>query len=503
MGTISISYSELNDAVSETGKLCKALNDYQSAISRTVLGETGKLVGNDDKGYINTAEERARRKISELGANSSEIGTFKKSLSEFVSIAKDADASVAKDINTVASGYIKKRNFFQKIGDAIYNFCCVDLANIVPVLSFISDVIKSGWRRLEKGFESIKNWFKYKAGKYILNEILSFVGFVAAAVTAVVSLVTAGTALAIAAAIASVVVAVIAGINCVFSCLNNQKAYDEYNAGNLGYSRYHGSISSMSDAIDKYDLGGKRINKIARGIGDFVNATEKTCKVLIAINGVANLGGVKDENGIVRGYSRDAFKKNMKELFGIKTSKFRYSIDPKTNNPIPYDGAESGYHYAVEEKWSFKNLFSGRKNGTSKQYVYKFFGGGASDDFIYNKHFISNMSMDPGKTVQTTKNLFGQLTGTQKTFKVIADTAGVIDKTKSRIDSIRTIRGTTETVFDKAPRTWDKVKATFSLFDSAKVVKNVKSIIDIGDKGIGAEKDWGKSRGNIFDAVLP
>lgn len=466
MATITISYSNLQHAVSETNKLASSISNYSGQIQSTVINKLHNLPGSDDRGYISAAESEAQRKIDELSKKRDSALNFKKDLEAFITSARDADNDVAKEIKTIGNATVGKRSGWQKVGDWLYNTFCVDLINANPVVQAISNVVKGVWRKVGSVIEDVHIWFKYKGGKYVWNTIKVVVGAIAAGAALIVSIATAGTALAVAAAVASAVVFVIALVNGAVSIYNNRKASALYKEGKLGQARYYGSIESVSDAVGKYDMGDSKTNNAWKWTGNTIDAVDSICKVIIAINGIANIGGITDpETGKITGYSWEQAKENIKKAFGFKTQ--RYSIDKKSGKAIKYNGEKSGYK--VGDRWSLKNMFNSRKDGPDKQYIRKYLGFGSTDSAFYNKNIISGMSRNPDNTIQHVAKLYSKLNPLSKVSKAILDTGSVIDGTISKIESVSKIKQGVDTIFNSNESAWEKAKSGIS------VIKKISS----------------------------
>lgn len=492
MGTISITYSSLHNAVAQTNSLSNALSTYQSQISLTVDSKLSALASTGDTNdYVSAAEKKVSQKMTIMANESAKAATFKKNLDDFVTLAEEADKNTANNIQTLGDAVVGKRTIWQKAGDWIYNTFCVELVNKVPVVSAIANVIKGAWRKASSVMEDIHTWFKYKGGKYVWNTIKIVVGVVAAiaaAVVAVAAIVGGGTVLAICAAVAAVILAVIAVVNGVIGIINNKKAKKQYDEGKLGQSRYYGSIEGFSDMVNKYDMGDEGANKRWKFASNTIKDIQLVCQIVVAIEGVANIGAVKNpETGKITGYSWNEAKNNIKKILGFKRQ--RYSIDPNTGRAIPYNGEKSGYK--VGDRWSFKNLFASRQDGTGKQYFRKYFGFGTTDSAFYNSNVIKGMAQNPSNTTQTVNMLFGQLKPWQKVAKTVLDVNGVAYKNIIRVEKFGKMMSGVQTVFDNQQSTWDRVKGGISAINSFNYNMNfIKAFGDLGkvtdcvDKGI-------------------
>lgn len=464
MGTISINYSSLSTAVSQTRRLSKDLTAYQGQITSSVVNKFSSLSGSDSKGYISAAEGYASKKITELTTKASIASSFANDLEKFVDLAERADSDTAKNISTLGSAVVGKRTFWEKAGDWIYNTFCVDFVNSIPVVSAIANCVKWVWGKASSVLEDVHTWFKYKEGKYVWNEIKAGAGIIAAVAAALVAVATAGTVFAVIAAGAAIVVAIIATVNGVISIYNNHKAKKQYKNGQLGQSRYHGSIEGFSDAVSKYDMGGEMANNAWKIFGEVVDDVEVVCKVVIAINGVLNLGGVKDPtDGKIYSYdfSKENIVKNIKADLGFSNK--RYSIDPETGKAITYQGEKSGYK--VGDRWSFKNMFSSRQDGTGKQYLRKYFGFGSTDPAFFNSSNIAGMAENPSNTTQTVSKLYGQLSTGKKISKTILDTGSIIDTTIGKVEKIDKISSNVQKMIS-GESVWKTIKDGMSTINA-------------------------------------
>lgn len=451
---------------------------------------------------MSAAEQKASQKMTTMTNKSTKAATFKKSLDDFVTLAEEADKNTADNIQTLGDAVVGKRTIWQQAGDWIYNTFCVELVNKVPFVSAIANVIKGAWRKASSVMEYIHTWFKYKDGKYFWNGFKIAIGVIAAiaaAVVAVVAIAAAGSVaalvLAITAAVASVVLAVIAIVNGAIGIYQNYKSKKLYDEGKLGQARYYGSIEKYSDYAKKYDLGDKRQNEKGETAGTHMDRLQVGCEVIVAITGIINFGAVKDPStGKISGYSFDEAKKTIKKGLGFKTQ--RYSIDPNTGKVIKYDGAKSGYK--VGDRWSFKNMFSSRQDGTGKQYFRKYLGFGATDSAFYNSNVIKNMAKNPANTTQTVSKLFGQLKPWQKVTKTILDTGSALNSTVGQFDKFGKFTTGVQIIFNNQQSSWERVKGAVSAANSfnsnmnfGKAFGNAGKVTGLLDKGIQfVEKMW-------------
>lgn len=466
MSTIKVNYKALSDAADNSRSVKKTMKAYSSEIESKITNKFSNLSGSDAQGYISAASKAATNKMNELNEKAAKAEAFGTAIDTFVTNAQNADKNVATKINQTGTSYVGKRNTFQKIGDWFYNTFCVDFANSNSITKLIANCFKWGADKVSALAENVKDWFKYKGGKYIWNIVktgtLVFLG-IGAAVSAVL---TAGTVFAIAVAVATCIVAVIGIVNGAISIYQNIKALKMQGEGKLGQARYHGSISGFSDAVDKYDMGDEATNKRWKAGATTVDTVQTVCEVVIAINGVTNLAGVKDSHtGKVTSYkfSKKNIVKNIKESLGIK--KKRMSVDLETNKLVKYNGEKSGYKYKEIRK-PFKSWRS-------------IFGLGATDDVFYSR---ANGFSPNSKLTNVQK--FKSLSTGQKVTKTVIDSSKAVIKNIDRIEKIDFIH---DKIFEhpielnKGEKTFKEIRKTgksiLSVFDFYKPVSLFNDVV--------------------------
>lgn len=197
MSAIYIHYGNLQDSVNQASKARKELFDYSDEIKRRVTNPISKLSGRDSKGYASTASSLAWKKINSLSQKADRLGDYENTINGLISKAKEKDRTAANRIEQIANLKLEPRNWFQKAGDAIYNFFCVDVANKWGWTKTISDTIKNVHEDVRYNMEKIGDWFKYGDGKYLANigkAVLGAVLAVGGAIAAIVSIPVTGTA---------------------------------------------------------------------------------------------------------------------------------------------------------------------------------------------------------------------------------------------------------------------------------------------------------------------
>ena len=333
MSEVYIHYGNLEDSIAQSKKVRSEISGYIEEIKRRVTTPISNLSGSDSSGYASTASSLAWQKISDLNAKASRYSSYESSISTLISTAKTKDNYVSSQIETISDMYLTERNWFQKAGDAIYNFFCVDLANKWGWIRTVSDVAKWVREKATKVADNIRDWFKYGDGKYVANilgaiggAILAFAGLIAA----IVSLPVTGTAaiiIGVASVILSAVTMFITFYNSEATIKGNIKALKLSHDENPGAARYYGNIKSLSDEWDKTDMGDASTNKAYDIAGDAIDTTKKIADTALFVLNIANLGVVKDfrykpgEGNTGYSFTWDNIKRNILHDMNIYTSK--------------------------------------------------------------------------------------------------------------------------------------------------------------------------------------
>lgn len=299
MSAIYIHYGNLQDSVNQASKARKELFDYSDEIKRRVTNPISKLSGRDSKGYASTASSLAWKKINSLSQKADRLGDYENTINGLISKAKEKDRTAANRIEQIANLKLEPRNWFQKAGDAIYNFFCVDVANKWGWTKTISDTIKNVHEDVRYNMEKIGDWFKYGDGKYLANigkAVLGAVLAVGGAIAAIVSIPVTGTAaivIGVVSAVAATVGMVITLYNSQAQIMGNIKAYqlaDEH----PGAARYYGNISTLHEQWDKTDMGDATTNARYDTAGNVIDTTKFVTDVTQTVCNVAKLGLVND-----------------------------------------------------------------------------------------------------------------------------------------------------------------------------------------------------------------
>ena len=173
MREICLHYREIESAIAYSVKTRSSIDDYTEEIRRVIRRPIDSLCGSDEKGFTQSAESLALKKIEELNRKKEYFVSFEVSVQSALDTAKKADKKAAEGIAQIAEAVIGKRGFFQSVGDLIYNTFCVDIANSTGVLRTFANVEKWIGHRAEDSIGIARDWFRYGDGRYLWNGVKS------------------------------------------------------------------------------------------------------------------------------------------------------------------------------------------------------------------------------------------------------------------------------------------------------------------------------------------
>lgn len=345
MSAITIDFPKLKDTKSQSKKVRAEIEDYVDELNKKISKKINSLPGSDPSGYANAAAGAVKSKINELTKKASKFSAYEQKIDTFMADARTADSNVSKKIASIADAKIGKRGFFANIGDAIYGFFCVDLANANGITRAISNVTRWVTQKTGAAFEKVYDWFKYGDGQYVWNILKSVavaVAAVAAAVSAIASMIlTCGAdspaaipvLLACIGAISSSVSAIITLVNSEKTIEGNMKAIDlAMIQDNPAAARYYGNIQSVSDYYEKTDMGDMADNEKYKEKGEKIDAAKQVADITSTVVNILQLGNVYDyrytnKDAHIKGY--DPSLENIRKNFSYKAG-YRYTtVDGK------------------------------------------------------------------------------------------------------------------------------------------------------------------------------
>lgn len=356
MANIIFDYNALEDAKSNAKKIVTAwngLDDYKSALNTKLKLSLDERILSKSEPYGHTYISNARTdidvKVAELETTRKMWIDLSTTISNFLQYVKEQDNKVVSIFQTTSSAYTDYSGiggFFRYIGDGLYNFFAVDLANCNGFTRAISDWCKERADDLAHVIQQVDDWFRHGNGRYILN-IVGSVALTAVAIAGVaISIIglpfTGGASCTLAVGCISVI-GVAAGItSAAITAFNSAHAINANlealeNADDPGRARFHGDITGYSDYVRKTDLGSKKANEEAARRAQNLDTAKAFADVVQVGTGLATTFGTKsvellDDAGRVTKYTSFDFspsnvKANVLKTFGFKATKEKVTVD--------------------------------------------------------------------------------------------------------------------------------------------------------------------------------
>lgn len=312
MSKVQIKYSELESAASEAKNAAEQLKSYSRDLTAAIKN-MNDAPGADSSGYVSSALNLARKKRAAADSEITRYTQFSDSLTTFKDFAKKQDANGKNAICRTVSDYVGERSVWQKIGDAFHDMY-VGFLDRCESFGPVGKFIAQGIRRIKDfggavgvAFSDVRNWFKYKEGKYVLNildaikDIILGVGIAVAAVAAAV--VTGPVWLLVVG-----LVGIAAGSTYMLLQARDSSAAIEENAKALGLyngspsvARFYGNTKGEADRARHYDYGSEEDNIRVEKRENIIKTTKDVSKVVTTVCtiglGVASNGLETAANG--------------------------------------------------------------------------------------------------------------------------------------------------------------------------------------------------------------
>lgn len=468
MGKVSITYSKIKNASKSAQKASDYYEDFSSELSKSVYNKLNINYGSDSKGYIYNAKNVVSNKVKDLNSKKKKYADLSTSLYNLKKTVENCESNAKKSVTKIATDELelKNRKWYQKVGDWIYGTVCVDIINSNPITKGLGNIIKSGLDYVDYGFDKAVDWFKHGDGKYYLNITLSVLGDIAAiagtisaiALCAGATVATGGVATPLlVAAIASGIGTVMTAVDSGFSIYNNIKALKiSKNSSDPGRARYYGDIDGVSSSIGKYDMGGKKANKIWGYVGTGYDVTHTAADVTAVVAGSIGAAGLSEtttkaaSGKTIRTYSYDKtkIKGNLKnttlEKIGFRkqagTGKYKFSIKNLFSTKKPTRGSALGQQELIKDRVLRKKY--GNKNSSIRKR-------------IESVSKIEKIVKKPGKTksvIDNVEKIINPNTNaydkTKSVIKVITGTSDVTGKKWRIVSPIKDVDGTIRPIID-------------------------------------------------------
>lgn len=322
MQTIEFEYGNLKDVIEETkriagkGLLGGGVESYAEGLDKNIdrkLTESRLPEKNPyENEYVSLAQNTINLKEGQLNQKADEWMKISKNVESYLEFVKGVDEEVKKEFANVSSYYKDFSGvdgFVNWINYMYYSIWGVDIMNSNEVTRKLGDWSKTRWTECDSTIQDIKGWFRVGSGRYIANATSSVMDSAILSLnTLIYGVKTVGHLIAgdyVGAAVNATAAATayerykISIINQIFICLDNGRAF--FFEEDSIKARFYSNTKSLSDYLNKRDLGGKYINGFATYIGEQIDNRDKMFEVINVIAGImSGLGGTKSDAGLPR-----------------------------------------------------------------------------------------------------------------------------------------------------------------------------------------------------------
>ena len=428
--SVKISYSSLESASREAQQTAQALGAYRESVSSAVCETLQNVSGEDSSGYVSLALTAAGQKRKELLIRKQKYQSLARQLSRFSDQARQTDRNLARRIRVTGASFTGSRSLVQGVWDRAYETFCILLPGRFSVTKLIGDGIR--WVDTERSAmaEDLKDWFRYKEGRYwgaMAKSVVTPVASAAGAAGAIGAVSFAGPAVLIvtgAGALSAGILAVISAGNSGFAMAGNVQALASSCEGELGLSRFQGSVKGFSDYVQTHDLGDEETNAGFAAAAGTIETVKSGAGALNVVLGAVSLGAhTSSVTGKVDGYSFGNIKENILKSFGFKPV-------PASSgeNARPVISAEAGGSNQVEYRFSPSGLLKSRTGARYHRYLQSYLGLGKTDPFFYE----ASPAIPPAQK-------FSSLNGLEKSAKMILDAGYMIKSTMGKLEDMRKV----------------------------------------------------------------
>lgn len=283
---LSLDYSDLSQAASNSEKLANELDDYCDSLSKKVQKKMYDVTGGMSSA-LNTADYYVNQKISNLRSRSSNARSLSKEINNLLGTAKRVDSDVKATIEANQKNLFEKHADLRPSNTQLYltSFLC-DAKN-VPIIGSLIDFGED----VGKGYKKLKNeiryWYKCEGGKELIGIVLSAVAAVLAVVALVCAFVfTGGTILAVIAGVAGIIGAIIGVVNAATNIVTSFQAYEAATGGHPGQAKIYAGQDKLSDVLRDTNFHDRDWNRGSNAVATGLDITETVCDVIGIINGI-------------------------------------------------------------------------------------------------------------------------------------------------------------------------------------------------------------------------
>ncbi len=319
---LKLDYSNLEDVIGKSNKLCNEYDDYSQALKNKVQ----KKIHNVDGGMssnLNNADYFINTKIRQIDERESEVRALGSSCETLLDTAKRVDKNVADTIKRNQNQFFSKNPELKpstaKV--ALYTFW-TDLKK-TPLIGIYLKAYEATVDALSELKEEIVYWWECNGGESVVMNGLDIVVKIGAAIVAVVTAVAAVAAIIgatvvtggmILVAVAAVILATIAIADAVANTVTSVKSIVAYRQNDYAMARLYEDQDKSTDVLRFTNFHNKWLNNMSFTASRTIDITEKIASMVLLVNtGMKVFGKVGTKLGI-----DSAFKQKVLTPTGLK-----------------------------------------------------------------------------------------------------------------------------------------------------------------------------------------
>ncbi len=290
MGVLIVDYSDLKSTISTSKSACRNIENYADSLDKKVTQKISDLGFSTSR--TSDANWFARKKTENLRKKAEQYTNFAKKLEKFGEITQEKDKAVSNKFDTLYSTFKTKNNIKVNPIKEFFVNLTVGISNSSSLSRWVKNTYNNIKTSVKGVCDSVKEWFKYKGGKFVLG----IVGSVAAIALGIFTICTAGLGFF---GFVAIIGAGLAIINAVTNICTSAAAIKYSNSDPAMAARY-GRMDTLSDRFKKTNYNSKLLNKVT----NFGSIGLDTIQIFTDIVGVASIA--------------NTFFKNSKNISSIK-----------------------------------------------------------------------------------------------------------------------------------------------------------------------------------------
>ncbi len=290
MGVLTVDYSDLKSTISASESACRNIENYANSLDKKVTQKISDLGFSTSR--TSDANWFARKKTKNLRKKAEKYTNFAKKLENFGEITQEKDKAVSNKFDTLYSTFKTKNNIKVNPVKEFFVNLTVGISNSSSLSRWVKNTYNNIKTSVKGVCDSVKEWYKYKGGKFLLDIVGSFV----AIASGVFTICTVGLGFFGFVAIIGAGLAIINGVTNICT----SAAAIKYSNSDPAMAARYGRMDTLSDRFKKTNYNSKFYNNVTK----YGSLGLDTIQIFTDIVGVASIA--------------NTFFKNSKNISSIK-----------------------------------------------------------------------------------------------------------------------------------------------------------------------------------------